>query len=302
MSDLLGHVPVLSDEVARFFQDLPAGWVVDCTLGLGGHSSLLLRANPRIQVLGLDVDESNLATANGRLAEFGDRFRSVQSNFGDLAAVLADGGSATGPVVGIMADLGVSSNQISDPLRGLSFDVDGPLDMRLDRRQKTTAADLVNTLGEGELSDLIYLQAQERHSRRIAKRICQVRRQIRLNSTVQLARLVATAMGEDPDSHRSRIHPATRTFMALRMAVNGETQALGRLLEAAPRCLSIGGRIAVISFHSVEDRAVKENFKAMSAAGTFEVLTKKPLTATEEEQAVNPRSRSAKLRVARRVA
>ncbi len=295
------HVPVLADQVVRVFEELPTGWIVDCTLGLGGHSGLILRANPKIRVLGLDVDESNLATAGGRLAEFGDRFRSVQANFGDLTAVLADEQHTIAPVVGILADLGVSSNQISDPLRGLSFDVDGPLDMRLDRRQKTTAADLVNTLGEGELSDLIYLQAQERHSRRIAKRICQVRRQIRLNSTVQLARLVATAMGEDPDSHRSRIHPATRTFMALRMAVNGETQALGRLLEAAPRCLAAGGRIAVISFHSVEDRAVKENFKAMSAAGCYDVLTKKPWTATDEELAANPRSRSAKLRAARRV-
>lgn len=301
MSDAPGHVPVLADEVARFFHDQPDGWIVDCTLGLGGHAGLLLRANPRISVLGLDVDEANLTTARERLAEFGDRFRSIQANFGDLGAVLVEGGRSLAPVVGILADLGVSSNQISDPLRGLSFDLDGPLDMRLDRRQKTTAADLVNTLGEGELSDLIYLQAQERHSRRIAKRICQVRRQIRLNSTVQLARLVASAVGEDPDSHRSRIHPATRTFMALRMAVNGETQALGRLLDAAPRCLAVGGQIAVISFHSVEDRAVKENFKALSAAGCYEVLTKKPLTATDEEQVANPRSRSAKLRVARRV-
>jgi len=290
----------MANEVIEAFGQLPAGWIVDCTLGLGGHSELLLNALPEARVLGLDVDGGNLERAGGRLAGFGERFRPFRSNFSGLEEALSS--LEIGPVSAILADLGVSSNQIADPLKGLSFDIDGPLDMRLDDRQKTTAADLVNGLGEGELADLLYLQSQERGSRRIAKRICQVRRQFRLNSTVMLARLVAAALGENPESHRSRIHPATRTFMALRMAVNRETESLSALLEQAPRCLKPGGRIAIISFHSVEDKLVKESFRGNATAGVYRVLTKKPLTATDDEARDNPRSRSAKMRVAEKVA
>jgi 16S rRNA (cytosine1402-N4)-methyltransferase len=304
--------------------------VVDCTVGLGGHAGALLRARGDLRVIGLDVDEGNLAVARGRLgtpwpdtqpgaavphtgpwlapcgsdsgplagargSDLG-RVTLVRANFADLGQVLAELG--VGKVGGILADLGVSSNQIGDAARGLSFDVDGPLDMRLDATLSTTAADLVNGLGEGELADLLYLQSQERHSRRIAKRICQARRQGRLNSTVALARLVAAAVGQDPDSRRSRIHPATRTFMALRMSVNHETRSLEKLLAQAPQWLATGGRVAIISFHSVEDRLVKEDFRERSRAGAYRLLTKKPLTASPEEAASNPRSRSAKLRAA----
>jgi 16S rRNA (cytosine1402-N4)-methyltransferase len=170
--------------------------------------------------------------------------------------------------------------------------------MRLDRRQRVTAADLVNGLPEGELADLLYVQSQERGSRRIARRICQARRQGRLNSTVMLARLVASALGRDPASRRSRIHPATRTFMALRMAVNQEMESLRRLLIQAPRCLRVGGRVAVISFHSGEDRMVKADFRLRCRAGAYRLLTKKPIVAGTQERAENPHSRSAKLRVA----
>ncbi len=205
-----GHLPVLKDAVLSLTAPAAAKLIVDCTTGLGGHSAALLAAAPGAKLIGLDVDRGNLATAGERLREFGDRIELVQANFAELAEVLAARGGLRADVV--VADLGVSSNQIADPLRGLSFTVDAPLDMRLDDRLKTTAADLVNTMSEGELSDLLYFQSQERHSRRISKRICLARRQSRINSTVYLARLVASAMGENPDAHGGRIHPATRTL------------------------------------------------------------------------------------------
>lgn len=276
-----------------------AAILVDCTVGLGGHARLLLERNPSLRLLGLDADEANLAVAGDRLAEFGDRVRLVKANFSDFGAVLERYGVKK--AVGVLADLGLSSNQILDPARGFSFDADGPLDMRIDRSSPLTASDLLNTLSEGELSDLLYLQSQERHSRRIARRICQARRQGRLNSTVVLARLVASASGENPDSRRCRIHPATRTFMALRMAVNGEIDSLHRLLDAVPSRLAVGGRVAVISFHSVEDRVVKEDFRRRNRAGEYRIVTKKPVAASDDERRANPRGRSAKLRVAERV-
>ncbi len=283
-------------EVIEFLGvDLP-GPLVDCTLGLAGHTRMLLDANPSLSVIGLDVDEDNLATAKGRLEPYGDRVRFVRANFADISQAVADMGDAK--IGGILADLGLSSSQIDSVGRGFSFETDGPLDMRMDQRLTTTAADLLNTLSEGELADLLYLQSQERHSRRIAKRICQVRRQGRLNSTVMLARLVAAAVGENPASHRSRIHPATRTFMALRMWVNRETESLRALLHQAPLLLAPQGRVAIISFHSGEDRLVKEDFRSKSREGVYRLLTKKPLVAERAEQKVNPRSRSAKMRVA----
>lgn len=302
MSDALDspsvHVPVLPEEVCSLLLACDPEVAVDCTLGLAGHARLLLERSPRLRLIGLDVDSHNLSAAAERLAPFAGRIQLVKANFADLREVLTrlqvEGAGA------ILADLGVSSNQISDPQKGLSFEVDGPLDMRLDENLTTTAADLVNGLPEGELADLLYLQSQERLSRKISKRICQVRRQGRINSTVQLARLVAFAVGQNPDAHRGRIHPATRTFMALRMAVNREAASLQRLLAQAPDCLRAGGRIGVISFHSGEDRLVKDDFRTRSRAGIYELVTKKPICAGEVESATNPRSRSAKLRVAQR--
>jgi len=298
MTDALPeHVPVLSKAVAEHLGGTLPGVVVDCTLGLGGHASLLLERNPGLQLVGVDWDAGNLEQARKRLERFGDRVRLLPGNFADAATVLTAAG--IGPVGGLLADLGVSSNQLADFDRGFSFEADGPLDMRMDRdRGGPTAADLVNSLQEGELADLLYLQSQERHSRRIARRICHARRQGRLNSSVALARLVASAVGEGPGARRSRIHPATRTFMALRMAVNHETENLRRLLEDAPGILALGGRIAVISFHSVEDRIVKQDFQERSRQGRYRLLTKKPIRPDEEEVDRNPRSRSAKLRVA----
>ena len=299
------HVPVLADAVLEHLgptlssEEGPrSSTLVDCTLGLAGHARLILGRYPDLRLIGLDADESNLEIARQRLAEFADRVRLIHANFGDLGSVLSDCGASA--VDGILADLGLSSNQLLDPQRGFSFDTDGPLDMRMDQGQRTTAADLLNSMSEGDLSDLLYLQSQERHSRRIAKRICQARRQGRLNSTMMLARLVASATGESPASHRSRIHPATRTFMALRMSVNSEIDALRQLLAQAPACLAPGGRVAVISFHSVEDRVVKVDFRERCREGEYRLVTKKPVIAEEEERLRNPRSRSAKLRVAQR--
>lgn len=270
--------------------------VVDCTIGLAGHARLILERSPRLRLIGLDVDAGNIARAKDTLAAFADRITLERANFADLDEVLSR--LETPKVGAVLADLGISSNQIADSDKGLSFEVDGPLDMRLDDRLKTTAADLVNGLPEGELADLLYFQSQEPGSRRISKRICQARRQGRINSTVLLARLVASALGQNPDARRGRIHPATRTFMALRMAVNHEIDSLRRFLEQAPGVLRPGGRLAVISFHSGEDRLVKDDFRRRAASGEYRLLTKKPRTAGDEELSVNRRSRSAKLRAA----
>lgn len=290
------HTPVMVRQVLKSFDDLLPSTLVDCTLGLGGHAALLLERHPEMRLIGLDADDRNLSLARSHLSAFADRIHLKQADFADLAAILADLGVPR--VDGVLADLGVSSNQIADPASGLSFEVDGPLDMRLDRRGKTTAADLVNGLSEGELSDLLYFQSQERHSRRIAKRICQVRRQGRINSTVMLARLVAAAVGENPDAHHGRIHPATRTFLALRMSVNREVESLRRLLELLPNVLRDQGRVVIISFHSGEDRLVKLDFRSRAREGVYQLLTKKPMVPDEDERRRNPRSRSAKMRVA----
>lgn len=294
-----GHVPVLPAEILELLANTRRRVIVDCTLGLGGHSRLLLEQDPQLRVIGVDRDANNLSLAKERLRAFGDRIGFVHANFAELAGAINAVGVQR--VDGILADLGFSSNQMADPQRGLSFERDGPLDMRLDQQERTTAADLVNTLGEGELSDLLYFQSQERHSRKIAKRICQVRRQGRLNSTVELARLVASAVGESAEGRRGKIHPATRTFMALRMAVNRETESLRSLLESAPDLLAVGGRIAVISFHSVEDRIVKDDFRERARSGVYRLITRKPLVAGDQERVLNRRSRSAKLRCAERL-
>jgi 16S rRNA (cytosine1402-N4)-methyltransferase len=201
----------------------------------------------------------------------------------------------------LLADLGISSAQLDDPLRGLSFQQDGPLDMRLDDRLEETAEDIVNRMRERELADLIFYNSQERFSRRIAKRICYVRKGGRIKRTGELMEIVCAAIGAQPDSRKSKIHPATRVFQALRIAVNREMEHLETLLSKAPAVLRPGGRIGVISFHSLEDGMVKRDFRARKAEGVYEILTKRPVIAEEEERDRNPRSRSAKLRVARRL-
>ena len=300
------HVPVLSEPLMLLVDPRPGETVVDATVGHGGHSGLLAGAiGSAGRLIGLDMDEGNLARARDRVEKAmagkpNPRSDWIRANFAELESVLAELGVNSVDV--ILADLGVSTDQLLDSSRGFSFGEDGPLDMRIDQRLETTAADLVNRLGENELSDLIFNSSQERFSRRIAKRICEARREKRIRTVSELVRIVCSAMGVSGHSPQHRIHPATRTFLALRMAVNHELENLEQLLDAAPKRLSVGGRLAVISFHSGEDRIVKQNFLDRKRDGVYEIRTKKPVQASSEEIQRNPRARSAKLRVALRLA
>lgn len=298
--EAFGHTPVLVEQVCTLLAPEPGQVVVDATIGTAGHASLFVDCIGEAGTLiGLDVDPKNLAIARDRLADATCRVELRHGNFRELADVLRSIGVEQVDV--LFADLGVSSTQLDDVSRGFSFRGDAPLDMRLDPRLKTTAADLVNRLKERELGDLLYFNAQETQSRRIAKRICHVRREGRITRTEHLVRVVCDAMHVNPLSRKSKIHPATRTFQALRMAVNDEIPCLESLLKAAPSVLKPGGRIGVIAFHSVEDRPVKLDFRERKNEGVYGVVTKKPVVADAVERQANPRSRSAKLRVAVRL-
>lgn len=294
-----GHLSVLKREVVELLAVAERKILVDCTLGLGGHAEALLdAAGPDACLIGIDMDLENLRRAKDRLNRFTPRVRFFHANFSQLREVLAEAG-LTG-VDALVADLGVASTQLDDPRRGLSFLADGPLDMRLDATAGPTAADLVNSMPEGALADLIYAYGEDRLSRRIARAIVTARRAGRIERTAQLAQIVASAVPPGPPGRRS-IHPATRTFQALRIAVNDELKSLEDLLSLLPGILSPGGRAAIISFHSLEDRRVKQAFAAWTAAGQAKLLTKKPLEPAADEVAVNPRSRSAKLRGVERI-
>jgi 16S rRNA (cytosine1402-N4)-methyltransferase len=289
---------VLANEVAELLAPRPGDVVVDATVGAGGHARRLAEAiRPDGRLLGLDVDAEALRLAEARLTDCGVPVTLHRRNFAELGLVLSEQG-LTGVDV-ILADLGVSSMQLADPQRGFSFNTDGPLDMRMDDRLPQGADDLVNTLAEGPLADLLYHYAQERFSRRIAKRICAARRAARVRTTRQLADLVCQALGVDPQARRAKIHPATKCFQALRIAVNGELGALEKLLEQAPALLKPNGRVGIICFHSLEDGLVKRDFRQRRVQGVYELVTKRPVVAGAEERGSNPRARSAKLRVAR---
>ena len=265
------------------------GVLIDCTLGGGGHSALLLEAHPRLRLIGLDQDPTARAAAAERLAPFGDRVHIVATNFAAY--------TPTEPALAVLADLGVSSPQLDVAERGFSFRLDGPLDMRMNPAAGETAAELIARLDETELADLIYAYGEERLSRRIARRIKHdLAEQGPYSGTAALAYAVAGCY--PPKARRGRIHPATRTFQALRIAVNQELEVLETLLTQAPQWLVPGGRLAIISFHSLEDRLVKHRLKENP---DLHIVTKKPVVATEDEVAANPRSRSAKLRVAERI-
>jgi 16S rRNA (cytosine1402-N4)-methyltransferase len=286
------HVPVLPAEVLAALEPAPGQVVVDATAGAGGHARLLAeRVVPGGRVIALDQDSAMLALASrGGLTGLPVAF--VHSSFGRLRRVLDDLGLER--VDAVLADLGVCSDQLDDVQRGLSFTKPGPLDMRMDPDSGETAADLVRRLPERELADLIYEYGEERHSRRVARRIVEERQRTPIETTEQLADLVRRCV---PRSGKG-IDPATRTFQALRIAVNDELGELERLLALLPRCVKPGGRAAIISFHSLEDRRVKHAFRERSL---WEALTKKPVQAGDEEVRNNPRARSAKLRAARRV-
>jgi 16S rRNA (cytosine1402-N4)-methyltransferase len=250
------------------------------------------------QLLALDADPRNLEFARERLAGLPCRIRFFHANFAELSDVLEHAGISK--VDGILADLGISTNQLFDEAYGLSFATPMPLDMRIDPRSATTAADLVNKLREEDLANVLYKNAQEHYSRRISRKIVEARHFSPINTTDRLAELVRSAIPSRGGAP-AKIDPATRTFMALRMEVNHELQNLGVLLEQAPRHLNVGGRFAVISFHSTEDRMVKQAFRMAEQVGALKVITKKPLTPADEELDRNPRSRSAKLRVGEKV-
>ena len=294
-----GHLPVLVEPVLELLDPRPGQCLVDCTIGPGGHAKILAeRLGSEGRLIGIDLDEGNVVLARKGLADAPAQCQVLQGNFAELDAILR--GCEVARVDRILADLGLSSNQLDDPARGFSFLGDGSLDMRMDRREALSAVEVVNRSTERELADLIYQNSQERFSRRIAKRICQARRAGRIRSTRRLAEVVASAVQVDPGSRKSKIHPATRTFLALRIAVNGELENLRSLLREAPKWLAQGGRIGVISFHSVEDREVKLDFKRRAQQGLYSIVTKRPVIAGPAERADNPRSRSAKLRVAER--
>ena len=283
---------MLAESVLAGAKRLPRqeGLLIDATLGGGGHSGLLLEQHPGLRVIGLDQDPTARAAAAARLAAFGDRVRIVATNFADYTPVE--------PALMVLADLGVSSPQLDVPERGFSFRLDGPLDMRMNTQSEgETAAELIGRLAEDDLADLIYGYGEERLSRRIARRIkSDLARAGAYAGTAALAYAVAGCY--PPKARRGRIHPATRTFQALRIAVNHELEVLDQLLQRAPDWLDPAGLLMVISFHSLEDRRVKTAFMGDAR---LERVTRKPLVATEEEQGINPRSRSAKLRIARRL-
>jgi 16S rRNA (cytosine1402-N4)-methyltransferase len=287
------HRPVLLREALALLAPRPGMAVVDATVGGGGHAGALLEATaPDGALLGIDRDPAALETARARLARFGPRVRLVEGNFSDLEAHLRAAGF--GPAGAILADCGLSSLQLDDATRGFSFRGDGPLDMRMSPSDPRTAADIVNREPEAALADLFYAYGEERASRRIARRIVERRRERPFERTSDLAEAVARAAG----GRRGRIHPATRVFQALRIAVNGELEALERLLASAPACLVSGGRLAVIAFHSLEDRIVKRAFRDGAREGRWRILTPKPVAPGGAECADNPRARSAKLRCA----
>jgi 16S rRNA (cytosine1402-N4)-methyltransferase len=301
------HEPVLYQEALEALQVRPGGRYVDATIGAGGHASgILERSAPDGRLLGLDADPTAVALARRRLAAYGERVITLHGNFTTLAAAAAQHGFV--PADGVLMDLGLSSMQLEDGSRGFSFRRDGPLDMRFDPTQGATAAEVINNLSENELADLIYRYGEERHSRAIARAIVARRP---LHTTAELAAIVQGVL-----RRRGPIHPATRTFQALRIATNDELAALQAALPQALSLLKPGGRIAVISFHSLEDRIVKQFFRRESSdcicppeapvcncghRAALRTVTRKPIRPAAEEMAANPRARSARLRAAQRL-
>ena len=301
------HTPVLVREVVELLAAERGGFFVDATVGAGGHARALLEAAPGVRLLALDRDPDALALARKRLAGFGERVRFAETNFGDLAPAL----EGLPPPDGILADLGLSSMQLEEPSRGFSFRRDGPLDMRMSRSGRS-AADVVATASAEELSRIFFEYGEERMAVKIARAILEERSREPITTTRQLSRIVARVKGD-----REKIDPATRVFQALRIEVNEELQALSRFLAAAVEKLNAGGRLAVLSYHSLEDRMVKDTFRKQTgvclcppklpvcvcgARRALLVLTRRPIRPKGSEVHRNPRSRSARLRVAEKIA
>lgn len=287
------HITVMSREVVSAFSPLQGGVYVDATVGGGGHTEALLQTNPTARVLAFDRDEDALGAAACRLEAYADRIEFVHATFDQLPEVLRSRNVEF--IDGLMADLGVSTPQLDRAERGMSFRQAGPIDMRMDRGSDETALEMIERLDQDELANVIYEYGEERASRRIARCIKQALERGELHTTLDVRRAVVRAVGP---RRIGGVDPATRTFQALRIAVNNELQQLDTLLLAAAAHIRIGGIIAVISFHSLEDRKVK---RALLNRSVWQRLSSKPMVASEEERAENPRSRSAKLRIARRV-
>ena len=293
------HIPVLAKTLAEQINLPSDGVMVDATIGQGGHSFLFGQTlGPEGVIVGLDLDENSIHRAHSKLKDLACKVILLNSNFSQIGEHVR--GQGINKVDFILADLGVCSAQLSDVKMGLSFQANMPLDMRIDKRLKTTAADIVNKTSEKSLADLIYKFGQDRASRRIARFIVRHRQSQPITTTSQLAAIVCEALGQRGRGRKARIHPATRTFQALRIAVNNELENLEKLLDSAPELLKRNGRIAVISFHSLEDRLVKMNFKQNEKESIYRVITKKPIVPSRQEIADNRRARSAKLRIAQK--
>ncbi len=288
------HVPALLRETIEYLAVKPDGHYIDATLGAGGHAEALLERLETGTLLGIDRDPAALALARQRLERFGSRFIMLHGNFAELAALHAAGGQP--PVNGVLADLGVSSMQLSDASRGFSFMWPGPLDMRMDPSMPRTAEEIVNHASERDLADLIFKFGEERHSRRIARAIVKGRP---YRTTTELAQVVTRAIPSRAALYH--LHPATRTFLALRLAVNEELDNLRAFLAAVLGVLEPGGRVAVLSYHSLEDRMVKRGIQAWQREGRARIVTRKVVRPSREEVQANPRARSARLRVAERI-
>lgn len=292
------HQPVMLKEVISSLNLKTGDVVLDATVGLGGHSKeILKRILPDGSLIGLDQDRSAILIAETSLKDFSPNFKILNENFRNLEKILSKEGIKS--LDAAIFDVGVSSYQLDDAQRGFSLKSDARLDMRMDPRAKISAYDIVNEYKEEDLADIIYKFGEERFSRRIARRIIEGRKSKPIETTMELAEIVRGAVGNK--HKKGRIDPATRTFQAIRIAVNDELNALEEGIKEAVSYLGLGARIAVISFHSLEDRIVKNLFKGYAGLGVLKIITKRPLVPQDEEMAVNPRSRSAKLRIAERI-
>ena len=289
-SSNFNHVPIMGKEIIQSLKELPSeltkqGLIIDATIGGGGHSAQILENFPGIKIIGLDQDPMAREAASKRLIKFGTRIEIISTNFADF--------SLNEQAICVLADLGVSSHQLDEPSRGFSFRLDGPVDMRMNPEKGLSAAELIDTLSEHDLADLIYNLGEEKRSRRIARKI---KNDLAENGAYSGTQALSYAIAGcfPPKQRHGRIHPSTRTFQALRIAVNNELESLDNLLEKAPNWLLPSGLFMVISFHSLEDRKVKSTFRSDTR---LQRVTKKPIRASHKEIELNPRSKSAKLRI-----
>ncbi len=290
------HVPVLVREVVSYLKLRSPGVYLDATVGCGGHAKSVLEAHPESCIICMDVDSDALGMASINLSDYKKRVKFFNKSYTAVREVLSESG--IDKVSGVIADFGVSSIQLDEAARGFSFKSEAPLDMRMDKRTFLTARDVVNTLSEEELADIFYIYAQEKFSRRIARRIVDIRKKKMINSTKELSDIVVSCY---PQRMRHNLHPATKVFQSLRICVNRELENIEKFIEVVPSILEKNARVVVISYHSGEDRLVKQKFREGRSDGYYSIITKKPIEPSDDEKNNNPRSRSAKLRCAEKI-